>query len=270
MRVYYEDLKGIFRSARPKILKGFVDTLNAEGKRYGITTPLEVCHFIAQCAHESDYFKTTTEYASGSAYEGRKDLGNTQRGDGRRYKGRGVIQLTGRANYREMSRKLGIALIDWPEQAADPVIGTRIAMEYWKSRGLSRLANRNQLKQITRRINGGYNGLRQRRRAFNVLWGLYGSPKKQRHSQASMALLGGGLSTVGTAAGIATEVTYATDSMSQVFGWPLVIIGACLLITLGALYWAWSEKRKNDFTFGYAELETDDALDDERFIQSFD
>jgi len=70
---------------------------------FGIFTPLEKAHFLAQVALESDGFSAVTEYASGAACEGRKDLGNTHRGDDRRFKGRGVIQVTGRANYRTYS-----------------------------------------------------------------------------------------------------------------------------------------------------------------------
>ena len=61
-------------------------------------TPMRAAHFVAQLAHESDRFRAMEEYATGAAYEGRKDLGNVKAGDGKRYKGRGVIQLTGRAN----------------------------------------------------------------------------------------------------------------------------------------------------------------------------
>ena len=94
---------------------------------YGINTKLRISHFLAQIAHESAHFRTLEEYASGAAYEGRKDLGNVYKGDGRRYKGRGVIQLTGRANYRKYGKILGIDLENHPERASEPEISLRTA-----------------------------------------------------------------------------------------------------------------------------------------------
>jgi putative chitinase len=129
---------------------------------YGINTKLRIAHFLAQIAHESDHFRTLTEYASGAAYEGRKDLGNVYRGDGRRYRGRGVIQLTGRYNYRKYGKLLGLDLENNPELAADPEVSLRTAAEYWKQNNLNALADRDDGKGITRRINGGYNGLKDR------------------------------------------------------------------------------------------------------------
>jgi putative chitinase len=138
-----------------------------------ITTPLRLAHFIAQLAHESDRFKAMEEYASGVAYEGRADLGNTMPGDGRRYKGRGPIQLTGRANYREYGRKLGIDLEAHPEIAALPSIGMMTACRYWTVKGLNALADADNVEAITRKINGGTNGLADRKALLKVAKGLF-------------------------------------------------------------------------------------------------
>jgi predicted chitinase len=125
---------------------------------FGITSYLREAAFLAQLAHESAELRFMEEIASGAAYEGRKDLGNTQPGDGTRYKGRGPIQLTGRANYKKFSDLLGLDLIDNPTIAATPEVGFRIAGLFWQSRGLNELADQRQFETITRRINGGLNG----------------------------------------------------------------------------------------------------------------
>lgn len=126
-------------------------------------TPLRLAHFIAQIAHESDGFHTVTEYASGKAYEGRADLGNTHPGDGPRYKGRGLIQLTGRANYRHYGALAGLDLEGAPETAADLRHVTPLAALYWATRKLNDPADRDDITAITRAINGGLNGLASRR-----------------------------------------------------------------------------------------------------------
>ena len=82
----------------------------------------EARQFMAQCSHECAHFKTMEEYASGADYEGRSDLGNNQPGDGRRFKGRGYIQLTGRANYRTVGRAIGVDLENNPKKAEEPKI----------------------------------------------------------------------------------------------------------------------------------------------------
>lgn len=133
-----------------------------------ITTPLRIAHFMAQLAHESDRFKAMEEYASGVAYEGRTDLGNTMQGDGRRYKGRGPIQLTGRANYREYGRKLGIDLESHPEIAALPSIGMMTACRYWMVKNLNAFADMDDILTITRKINGGTNGLADRKALLKI------------------------------------------------------------------------------------------------------
>jgi putative chitinase len=124
---------------------------------------LRFAHVIAQLGHESDGFRAMEEYASGAAYEGRADLGNTQRGDGVRYKGRGPIQITGRANYRTYGRALGIDLERRPELASAPSIGLQVSAAYWTARGLNALADRDDVVAVTKAINGGDNGLSDRR-----------------------------------------------------------------------------------------------------------
>jgi len=160
------------RAIAPRANSAFVDELasamNAILPASGLTTPLRLAHFLAQAAHESDGFRTLTEYwgptQAQKNYEGRKDLGNVKRGDGKLYLGRGIFQLTGRANYRTIGRKLGLPLEDEPALAAEPRHAVRIAAEYWKSRKLSTPADANDLVTITRRINGGLNGLSDRER----------------------------------------------------------------------------------------------------------
>lgn len=130
---------------------------------YAINTRLRIAHFLGQTCHEAAGFRTTEEFASGDAYEGRRDLGNTQNGDGRRYKGRGLLQLTGRANYRALGKVLKIDLEGNPERAAEPALSLRIACEYWKGRNINAACDRDDLITVTRLINGGTNGLEDRR-----------------------------------------------------------------------------------------------------------
>jgi putative chitinase len=131
---------------------------------YGILESTQrLAHFLGQLIHESGSFRYMEEIASGAAYEGRADLGNRESGDGKRFKGRGPIQITGRANYRYFGRKIGIDLERHPEIAAKPSIGLHLALEYWADRKLNALADTDSLEAITRKINGGTNGLSDRR-----------------------------------------------------------------------------------------------------------
>ncbi|MGE0224149.1 MAG: peptidoglycan-binding protein [Acetobacteraceae bacterium] len=137
--------------------------LDATLRTYAIKTDLRVAHFAAQICHEAAGLRTTEEFASGAAYEGRQDLGNTQPGDGPRYKGRGLIQLTGRANYRRYGAILELDLENDPEGAGEPVTSLRIACEYWKSKHLNFHADRDDVRTITQLINGGQNGFDDRK-----------------------------------------------------------------------------------------------------------
>ncbi len=156
-------VSGSKRNRQNEILQSVSPILQATLAKYGLDAPLRAAHFLAQTCVESDGFCTTEEYASGKAYEGRADLGNTEAGDGPRFKGRGLIQLTGRTNYQRYGKILHLDLIGDPGQAADPPACLLIACEYWASDNLSTFADWDDVLTITYRINGGFNGLDQRR-----------------------------------------------------------------------------------------------------------
>lgn len=138
----------------PTVVAGIV-----ENERFliegGINTPARIAEFLAQACLETDYFRVLEEYASGAAYEGRKSLGNVVAGDGRRFKGRGIFQCTGRANYTEYGRRLGLDLVKEPTLAARPDISVRIAVMYWNDKGLNVYADKGDTKAISRAINRG-------------------------------------------------------------------------------------------------------------------
>jgi putative chitinase len=118
--------------------------------------------FLAQVAHESGEFRYVQELASGSAYEGRKDLGNTEPGDGVRFKGRGLIQITGRANYEACGRAIGADFIADPALMEQPTWAVGSAAWFWQQHGMNELADAENFDAITRRINGGSNGQQDR------------------------------------------------------------------------------------------------------------
>lgn len=143
---------------------------NVHMRTYNILdNDLRFAHFIAQLAHESGNFRYMEEIASGSAYENRKDLGNTEKGDGVRYKGRGPIQLTGRANYRRYGQALGIDFENNPTIVALPSIGLLVACKYWADNNLNALADKDDVTTITRRINGGLNGFDDRKNKLALI-----------------------------------------------------------------------------------------------------
>ena len=136
-----------------------------------INTPARIAAFLAQIAHESGQLKYWAEIwgptLAQKRYEGRADLGNTQTGDGKRFKGRGPIQITGRSNYRKYAGLLDLPLIDKPELLELPMHGFRSAAAFWATNGLNAIADEDTVvafSRITRRINGGYNGLADRRK----------------------------------------------------------------------------------------------------------
>lgn len=146
--------------------------------KYNITTNLRLAHFLSQCAHESGNFKWVVEFASGKAYEGRKDLGNTQPGDGVKFKGRGYIQLTGRANYTKFSEFCGEDCVTNPDLVATkyPMMS---AAYFFNKVKLWPICDKGSdvatITAVTKKVNGGTNGLDDRIQYFNKFYKLLNS-----------------------------------------------------------------------------------------------
>ena len=163
MRVIaYDQLIRIMPYAKQRADK-FIDPLNAAMKEFDISeNGIREAAFLAQIAHESGELRYVEELATGEAYEGRDDLGNLYTGDGIKYKGRGLIQLTGRANYEACGEALGLDLIACPELLEEPENACRSAAWFWQTHGLNELADKHDFLRITKRINGGTNGWHER------------------------------------------------------------------------------------------------------------
>ena len=164
--------KGSATNPPPELVKAM--------RRYGIISSTERAHFLSQCAHESGNFKWVVEFATGKAYEGRKDLGNTQPGDGVKFKGRGYIQITGRANYtkyNEYLKSIGtkVSILDNPSLLESDYYAADSACYWWRylSRNIKDLTGgvtAADVKKVTKRVNGGTNGLDDRQEKFNKYW----------------------------------------------------------------------------------------------------
>ena len=176
MSITQQQLLQILPNAGP-VAGVFVPVLNAAMGHYQIVGTKRVAAFIAQIGHESGQLKYVKEIwgptAAQAKYEGRKDLGNTVAGDGSKYRGRGLIQITGRANYMACGEALGLDLIKQPELLEKPQHACMSAAWFWTTKGLNTLADAGQFDKITRRINGGQNGAADRQalyaRALKVL-----------------------------------------------------------------------------------------------------
>lgn len=148
-------------NADPAIVKAMMDN-SSELIGAGINTPDRVNHFLSQTAQETGGYKYSQELPSSYASSQSQ------------YKGRGLIQLTGKDNYRSVGNALGVDLIHNPQLAADPNMAVKIAAEYWKQRNLNTIADTGGVRGVTRAINGGYNGLNDRANYYNKLASLRG------------------------------------------------------------------------------------------------
>ncbi len=177
-------------TAKAAIIKGIVDNQRAIADG-GIDTPLRVAHFMAQLAHESAHFRVTREFASGAAYEGRKSLGNhLHKGDGVRYRGRGLIQTTGRANYREATVDIKKMVPGAPDFEKNPVELEKFpwallaGISYWRRRNINSAADRDDVVRVTKLINGGTNGLEDRKRYLRMAKAIWLTDEEDKEAQA--------------------------------------------------------------------------------------
>jgi len=170
MAITQQQLLQILPNAR-QVAGVFVPVLNTAMSRYGIVGQLRVAAFIAQVGHESAQLRHVREIwgptTQQAGYEGRSDLGNAEKGDGSKYRGRGLIQVTGRANYTACGEALGLDLIARPELLELPQHATMSAAWFWSTRGLNTLADQGQFVKITRRINGGLTGQDDRQALYD-------------------------------------------------------------------------------------------------------
>lgn len=188
------------------LMPALAEWMNQLCPQYQIDTAQEYAHFLAQACHETDHFKTLREYASGSAYEGRADLGNTQAGDGVRFRGRGIFQTTGRANYLQLGIKKGSRdlFINKPELLEEPEMAVWSACEYWLTRNLNDAANHpdsDRLKKkykgavldlspvefISYTVNGGNRGLEDRKAFYAKALGILSEAEAGSREMPAMA-----------------------------------------------------------------------------------
>jgi predicted chitinase len=243
-----DDLKSFARGGDRTILAGIAEHWEY-AEAAGITTPVRICHFMAQLAHESDGLHTCREYASGAAYEGREDLGNTQKGDGVRFRGRGLIQTTGRANHAAFTAWAQRRYPNAPDFVKDPEKLEQFpwallsAVWYWDSRGLNKFADKNDIRSITKKVNGGYNGLADRRAWFRkavALWGegeVNETGKPFLLSRAVKAASAGGSAVGITSLYEVSSALHESKSIAETLNisFPVLLIIGALVLVVGYL-----------------------------------
>lgn len=160
-------------------------SMAVEFPKYEIVTDKRISYFIAQACIETGYFKYMSEVGSGKdanhdkyddylqKYDFRKDLGNSHVGDGDRYRGRGLFQITGIFNYTLYGTRLGINLLANPEKVCDPEIATQTACLFWSSKKLNALADKDDYVGVTKKINGGRNALEERLKVTSKMISIF-------------------------------------------------------------------------------------------------
>lgn len=179
-----EQLQRIFKRAKKQDLLMFFQFFQQYYLFAGLTTPVRIAGFLSQIGHETNQFLWLSELASGQAYEGRKDLGNIKTGDGRRFKGRGYIQLTGRKNYQSFQawvlqnrnaifgdKALDIPMpnfIQNPELVSTHHWAILSAIFFWQNRKMNKWADAMDIKKMSIIVNGGLNGYDERKQYWEI------------------------------------------------------------------------------------------------------
>lgn len=263
----YEDLCALAPRAKKDLLKSLAKAAPEILEEYEINTALREAHFWAQAAHETGNFKYMFEIWGPtpvqSRYEGRKDLGNTQSGDGFKYRGRGIFQLTGRANYEKYGEALGLDLVNNPDLAANPEVALRIACEYWKSRKINACADKDDVVAVTKKINGGTNGIADRRVCLATakkMWAdnyesdMVPVPQQKEKTiveskQGAGAAVVGVLGSVGAVKEVTAQVQEANDLFGTIMGLvtnPQFLMMAAIVGIGGAIWW-WRKKHIEEY-----------------------
>lgn len=196
-----EQLRSIMPATPVQKREALLPFLQAAMSEFAIEAPARAAAFLAQLAHESGQFRFMEEIWGPTPAQRRYEpvstlaatLGNTEAGDGRRFKGRGPIQITGRSNYRRFGDLLGADLVSDPARAAIPEVAFRIAGLFWSKKGLNELADLatpEAFREITRRINGGFNGLEERRKFYGIACATLGVGEAPRTRGGSPAVPG--------------------------------------------------------------------------------
>lgn len=166
-----QQLQKIYPQAPLENIEMYLPFLNDLLRKFGIDTPARIAAFIAQVGHESGQLRYNKEIwgptVAQKRYEGRKDLGNVIAGDGVKFKGRGLIQITGRANYEAFGKAVGVDLVLHPGLVETPEYAVMTACWFWQKNGLNKYADNGDFKTLTKRVNGGYNGLEDRLHIWN-------------------------------------------------------------------------------------------------------
>lgn len=260
--------------ARASYLAAF-DNGDALFKQHGITTPLRLAHFLAQCLHETGGLRVEREsgaysaerllkifgagnhsaavtaaeakrlagdgpaifervYGLGNPKKAR-ELGNTQPGDGWRYRGGGIMQTTGRANYRRMGNRCGVDFEASPELVLSSAHALKPALAEWSEGRLNEAADRDDIRAITKRINGGYNGLLDREmwlaRAKHLIGRVDLQPAATPKPPAAEAVTGAVVIGSG-AAGAAEAKRQGAGDMTAIIVVAIAVVAAVIAVVL--------------------------------------